>query len=447
MGLGNMSPSPLSPIPRFFQRRNIFYGWVIVFACFISIFCAFGVRLSFGVFFDALSRDDSQFNWTRAQTASVFSTTMIVFALGSTLAGWAFDRFGARRVFVAGALLVGTGLIMTSRMNSLVEFLLYYGVWTAAGVTILGLAIQAASISQWFERQGRRGLAIGLSFSGTGIGILLMAPLVERVIALYSWRMAYLVLAAVVLLLNLPVLLLFMRDHPQDLGLFADGAKQNASSGNPVIGPSAKTINQATAAISWTFAEAIRTRLFWLIMFAGACSLFSMRMITVHQVAHLVDQGFTRLTAATVTGSAGLITAGAFVVFGQLSDRLGRGTAFYIGAVAQAAALIILVYLNAQTPALILYLYVFLWGVGEGSRSGLLTAIASDTFPGSAQGTIIGALGTFFGVGAAIGSWLAGYVYDSLGQYDLAFWAAFAATIAATFVIYIVERHNASRTW
>ncbi|MEM7126623.1 MAG: MFS transporter [Chloroflexota bacterium] len=434
-------------ISTFFKQRNIFYGWVIVFVCFVSIFSVFGVRLSFGVFFDALTRD-TQFNWSRAQTASVFSTVMIIFALTSTPAGWALDRFGPRRVFTVGALLVGTGLIMVSRMNSLAEFILYYGIWTGLGITILGLSIQAATISRWFDRLGRRGLAIGLAFSGTGVGILLMAPLVERLIAFYDWRMAFLALAAIMLFFNLPVLLLLMRNHPREVGLYPDGAehlltpKHSAPSlsQTKTISDSSRNPTSTAEEKSWTFAQAFRTRLFWIIMLAGACSLFTLRMITVHQVAHLVDQGFSRFTAATVTGSTGLITAGAFIIFGQLSDRIGRGRAFYIGAVAQLIALFILINLNAEMLNITLYVYALFWGIGEGSRSGLLTAIASDTFPGSAQGTIIGALGAFFGVGSAIGSWLGGFVFDQVGQYDVAFWTAFTCTIVATLSIYYVER-------
>lgn len=431
-------------IPNWFARRNIFYGWIIVFVCFVSIFTVFGIRLSFGIFFDVLTRENSQFNWTRAQTASVFSTTMIVFALFSTVSGWAFDRFGPRPVFITGTTMVGTGLILTSRMTGLFEFFLYYGIWTGIGITILGLAIQAAAISQWFSYLGRRGLAIGIAFSGTGAGILFMAPLVERIVTIYDWRMAFLVLAGLMLGINIPILLLFMRDRPRDIGLLPDGIKSDLSPG-PLIDASSESSNHSIAR-SWTFVQATKTGIFWMLMFAGAGSLFSLRMITVHQVAHLVDQGFTRLTAATVMGSTGLITAGAFVLFGQLSDRIGRGRAFYVGAVAQAAALILLIYLNAGLPRFFLYTYAFLWGVGEGSRSGLLTAIASDKFPGSAQGTIIGALGAFFGVGAAFGSWLGGYVFDEWGQYDLAFWLAFTATVAATIAIFFVERRSNNTT-
>ncbi|MEZ4582961.1 MAG: MFS transporter [Caldilineaceae bacterium] len=138
------------------QRPGIFYGWVIVLVSFLIIAFVFGVRLSFGIFFDALTRD-SDFGWSRADTAGVFSVTMLVFAATSTSIGWLLDRWGPRRVYSAGILIMASGLWLTSRMTSLLDFYLFYGVWTGLGITVLGLSMHAATIARWFDRLGRRG--------------------------------------------------------------------------------------------------------------------------------------------------------------------------------------------------------------------------------------------------------------------------------------------------
>ena len=138
-----------------------------------------------------------------------------------------------------------------------------------------------------------------------------------------------------------------------------------------------------------------------------------------------------------------MVTAIAFIVFGSLSDRIGRANTFYVGSLAQILALYILIQLPFEPSTFTLYLYMFLWGVGEGGRSGLLTAITSDTFPGSSMGAIIGAMGGSFGVGATLGSWLAGYLYDLQGSYALPFQMALAATVIATICIYLTQKwHN-----
>lgn len=423
-------------VTSWFRRRHFFYGWVIVLVSFVILALVFGVRLSFGIFFDALTRD-SEFGWSRADTAGVFSVTMLVFAATSTSIGWTLDRYGARRVYTAGILIMGSGLLLTSRMSSLLEFYLFYGVWTGLGITVLGLTMHAATISRWFDRLGRRGLAIGLAFSGTGIGILLLAPAIERTIAQAGWRAAYVMLAVLLMVTTLPLIAFLLRNHPAELGLVPDGANARAPARGTVQAP---TSAAPSAAQGWTFRAAIHTSIFWLLMLSGTLSLFTLRMVTVHQTAHLVDQGISRLSAATVLGSTGLITAGAFIVFGLLSDRIGRARSFYVGSVAQSMALIILIALPVFPPLWLLYSYAILWGIGEGSRSGLLTAIAGDTFPGGALGAIVGTLGGFFGLGAAAGSWLAGLVYDGSGSYAGAFSLALAGTVVATGAIALIMR-------
>lgn len=133
-------------LARRLQRPGFFYGWVIVLVSFLIIAFVFGVRLSFGIFFDTLTRD-SDFGWSRADTAGVFSVTMLVFAATSTSIGWLLDRWGPRRVYSAGILIVASGLWLTSRMTSLLDFYLFYGVWTGLGITVLGLSMHAATIA------------------------------------------------------------------------------------------------------------------------------------------------------------------------------------------------------------------------------------------------------------------------------------------------------------
>ncbi|NNJ11038.1 MFS transporter [Chloroflexales bacterium ZM16-3] len=411
------------------DRRGIFYGWVVVLVCFLVLCVNFGVRLSFGIFFEALTRG-GEFGWTRADTAGVFSLSVLVQAFTSALVGWLLDRFGVRWVFAIGLLVLGSGLILTSRIRSLFDFYLAFGLVTGLGTAILGLTIHGTTVSRWFDRRGPRGLAIGLAYAGTGIGILLLAPLIERVIAASGWRPAYLLLAALALAGALPISLLLLRDTPAELGLRPLGAPEAAATE-----PHARHAPERR----WTFAEAVRTPAFWLLMLAGLCSLYTLRMVTVHQVAHFVDRGVSRATAAAVFGGSGLITAGSYIGFGLLSDRIGRERSFYLGAAAQAVALAMLLALPSDAPLAYLYAYAVLWGVGEGSRSGLLTAIASDRFAGPQLGSIVGTLGAFFGLGAAIGSWAGGLIFDGLGSYTPAFLSALVATGVACACVAIAK--------
>lgn len=420
-------------IPLAVERMGLFYGWVIVAVSFLTIALVFGVRLSFGLFFDELIRS-GEFAWARGNTAGVFSISMFVFAATSAPVGWLLDRLGPRRVFSLGLAMTAVGLFLTSQMHSLLQFYLFYGVWTGVGISALGLTIFAATLSRWFDQGGRRGLAIGVAFSGTGVGILVLAPILEWVITAYGWRRAYMLLMILIGGVALPLVWFFMWDSPRHLGLAPEGSRK------PARAPDSSS-PAAPSSRAWTWTQATRTLSFWFLMASGLLSLFTLRMVTVHQVAYLVDHGVPRLVAATVTGAAGLVTALSFVIFGGISDKIGRDRAFYLGGTAQLIALGLLLLVWQGVPIPYLLAYVVFWGLGEGSRSNLLTAIVSDTFPGPAVGAIVGTMGTFFALGAGLGSWLGGAVYDWTHSYRPAFFLALMATLGAMGGIYLARRH------
>lgn len=213
---------PSVPKPTVVSRLagRFFYGWVIVAVCSLTLVVSFGVRLSFSVFFVALVAD---FQWSRANAALVFSVNMIVFTVFSTFVGFALDRWGVRRVYTVGALVLALGLWYSSRIESLGQLMLTYGVVVGLGVTILGLGPQAGVIVRWFRR--RRGLALGIAFAGTGFGSLLLTPGAELAIQQWGWRGAYRGLSLLALAL-IPFIIIFLRLYPAELGLQPDGERQ-----------------------------------------------------------------------------------------------------------------------------------------------------------------------------------------------------------------------------
>lgn len=408
------------------RRPPVFYGWVIVGVAFLTLAVAFGVRLSFGVFFVALHEE---FGWTRAQTSSIFAASMIVFALTAGPIGAALDRWGARVVFTAGTVVLCLGTFLASLSSSLFGLVMAYGVVAGLGITVLGLGPQAGSLSRWFVE--RRGAAIGLAFAGTGLGTLLLTPAVERLIALFDWRQAYVALALLAALL-VPLCAIFLRSGPEAVGQRPDGRPAGAG-GLPRAGS------------GWTLRLAAQTPAFWVLILAALGAIGPLRMLTLHQVQALVDAGVPRATAAAVAGAEGAITALAFPLAGALSDRIGRERAYFLGAVCLAAAIFTLMQLRPPVAGWALLLYPLLMGLGEGSRSSLVTAMASDTFPGRSLGAINGFMGAAFGVGAAFFSWLAGRVYDVAGSYELAFWLGMVTVGISALCLWLAGRPGLRR--
>lgn len=414
--------------PRAEPGSRWFYGWTIVAVSSLTLFVAFGVRLSFSVFFVALV---GEFGWARANTSLIFSIGMLVFTLTSTPAGIALDRWGVRAVFGTGAGLVALGLLLSSQIQTLWQLAVTYGVVAGLGITILGLGLQASLIARWFRRY--RGRAIGIAFAGTGLGSLILTPAAEFLISTVGWRWAYVALAGLALAI-IPLIVYRLRLTPAEMGFYPDGEP-------PAYQRLAEIEEEEGVRRNWTLGQVARAPAFWLLIMASLGAIGPLRMLTVHQLAVMTDAGFDRFYAASFIGVAGAVTAVAFVLWGTLSDRIGRRVSYALGSLCLLAAIVVLGSLNGASARWWLPVYALLLGLGEGSRSSLVTAVASDLFPGDAMGAVNGSVGSAFGLGAAVFPWLAGFIFDKSGSYDLAFELAALATIISLAALWLAQQN------
>jgi MFS family permease len=143
-----------------------------------------------------------------------------------------------------------------------------------------------------------------------------------------------------------------------------------------------------------------------------------------------------------VMGFSGGLVVLSFIGWGVLADWIGRRRAFVVSSTTMMGAILALIFLRDSTQAGLLYLYAVLLGLGEGSRSSLLTAIMSDTFPGDSVGQINGFVGMAFGAGAATGSWLAGILFDLTGSYASALWVSLGVTILSAVCVVLASRRQ-----
>ena len=352
------SPNPSS------TSAKPFYGWVVVAVGFVTLLVSLGIRFTYSIFFIPLT---NEFGWDRASTSSIFSISLLLFAAVGPLLGHLLDRIGARLVFVAGSVILGLGLILSSTAQSLEQMIVYYSLIASLGLAALALGMHGIVLSRWFYRQ--RGIAIGIAFAGTGIGTFVFSPLVERLIAAYGWRGTYAVLGVIVLVLLVPVNAIWARTRPQEMGQLPDG--------DPIALPASDRAEIQRPAP--TARSVLRDPRLWLLLATTLLALTAARMIVVHAVAHMVDVGFEPLFAAAVFGAVGLVQAPATVGWGWVSDRVGRVGAFSLGSVCVVAAIALLLLLEGNANPLLAWLFALAFGLGDSSRTSLLNALTGTT--------------------------------------------------------------------
>jgi MFS family permease len=367
----------------------------------VTLGLAYGVWYGYAVFLVALLRE---FGWSRSVVAGAFSTFTLVHGLTAYPIGWLCDRFGPRRLVLAGGILLATGLALDGAVMRPWQLYLVFGVLTALGVAAAGWVPAVVLVQRWYPQ--RLGTVLGFTSAGIGVGIFVMVPLSQLLIDLVGWRQAFRVLALIVGLWIVPAALWLLRDPPR---------------------PASAPAGARTGGGDVSLRQAVATRRFWLIAVAQGSASFVNQMLLAHQVAYLVDHGVTTLIAASVVGVVGLGSILGKAGGGWASDRFGRELTYSVGSALVIASIGALGLVALWPGPAWAYLYGALVGVGYAVTAPLMPAVVSDLYRGRNFGAIFGAIQLANAVGGSAGPWVAGRIFDAFGSYTTAFSLALCA--------------------
>jgi MFS transporter, OFA family, oxalate/formate antiporter len=412
-----MSSNLALPAPR------IFYGWFVVAAAFAVTFAGFGSAYTFSAFVESLQHD---FGASRGSVSLVFSLAgFLYFGLG-IVSGPLADRWGSRRLAVAGMIMIGMGLAAASMARSLAEIYAAYGLGVGLGVGCSYVPVLGA-VQRWFVK--RRGLASGLAVSGIGVGTLVMPPLASLLIETLGWRGAYLSLGGLAAVVGAGMALLIEND-PRDRGLGPDG--------DP-LQPRASSAQAAGASVG----EAIKSSRFIGLYAACLIGSFGVFVPFVHLVPYAKDHDIPQSSAVLLLGVIGIgSTAGRFFL-GGLADRIGRQLATLMMFVGMALCLAVWVF---ATGFWALAVFAFVYGVFYGGWVALLPALVMDYFGGRNVSGLIGILYTSVAFGTLIGPSAAGFAFDLSHSYTLPIVASACANIIAAGIMIAMSRGRAATT-
>ena len=386
---------------------KVYYGYIVVLVACLILIMTQGTYYSFGVFFKPLSQD---FGWTRAMTSGAFSLCVVLHGLLYIVTGRLNDRIGPRFVITGCGLLIGIGYLLMSRIGTLWQLYVFYGVIVAIGMSG-GYIPLVSTVSRWFVK--RRGLMTGIVATGTGFGTLIVPPIANWLINTYDWRDSYVIMGIAVIALILPAAQ-FLRRDPGQVGQLSYTEKETKI----------EDIGWETKGFS--LSEAVRAKQFWMLFATKFCFGFCLMVVMVHIVPHATDLGISAAKAATIiaiiggTGIIGRVTMGAF------SDRIGYKKGYVICFV---LTLLTLASLLVVKETWAFYLFAAVFGITYGGMATVSSPLIADLFGLRSHGAIWGSTSTGSTVGGAISPIVAGRIFDLTGNYQIVF--VICATMAA----------------
>src|SRR6058998_3797225 len=327
-------------------------------------FMSTGVRHAVGPFLKPIVAD---LGLDRASFSAVIALSLFLYGVFMPIAGMALDRFSVRVVTSVGTVVLAISLVLTAMVHNVWEFALVYGVLVPLGLAGTGPVIASGVVARWFSK--RRGTALSVLGSG--------------------WRTTYVMIAAGILLLALPLCLWVVRDSPESIGLLADGAAVKP-------GTTAAPVERVTAR------EALQTLAFWQLAGSFFTCGFSMSLLSAHGIPMLTDHGYSPMFASWALGVLGGSAIGCTVMLGALSDRLGRRpvlAAIYAGRVFIFAGF----FLIRDNPVAILTVAV-LGGITMAGTGSMTSALTADIYGRFSVSSVFGLIFLVHQTGSAIGS-------------------------------------------
>jgi predicted MFS family arabinose efflux permease len=411
--------------------RELPWPWLVAGVAFVAIVGAAGFRAVPGVLIHPLHEE---FGWSVGTISAAVSVNLMLFGLTAPFAAALMDRFGMRRVVASALLVVAAGSALSVFVTASWQLLLCWGVLIGLGTGAMALAFVATVTGRWFVRH--RGLVTGVLTAGSATGQLIFLPITASVAQDQGWRTAMLVVAGAALLV-VPLVLLFLREHPADVGRLPYGATPVPA---PVAGPASPVPAPAVApamaqpAVARSIAvlrAAAHQRGFWLLVAGFAiCGATTVGLVGTHFIPAAHDHGMPATTAAGLLAAVGVLDVIGTVFSGWLTDRVDSRLLLAVYYLLRGASLLVLPSLFAPTTELSMVVFIVFYGLDWVATVPPTVALCRRLFGADAP-VVFGWVFASHQVGAAFAVVAAGLVRDGLGDYALAWYVAGGLALVA----------------
>ena len=382
-------------------------AWLVVGVLFVSWFFVWGGGANTGaVFFTPLLQ---HFGWTRARLSSGIAASALSAGAFGLVVGWLLDRVDARKVMVSGVAIVAVGYLLITRTHNFSEFFLC-NLLLGVGFVSCTAIPSSLVLANWFTE--RRGLAMGIALAGASIGGAVMTPITNWAISARGWKFGYLLVAAPMLLITIPLLIAFVRTRPA----------AQAEPERHVSEPAPPPIELPGLEVG----EALKGRSMWLITLVQFLFASLFAGLGQHFIAYLIDVGYSANVAARVLSLLFIFTMIGSLISGPMADRvnarLATAATWFITAIAVFALLG-----AAHFPALMVY--VVLIGAVGGAFGVLIPLLMLESLGIKRFGSLMGIAGVLSTLGYAAGPIVTGWIHDRTTSYVPALWLFIGVSI------------------
>jgi predicted MFS family arabinose efflux permease len=411
------------------RTRRFHPAWIVAAVAFLALVGAAGFRAAPSVLMLPL---EQEFGWSRAELSVAVSVNLLLFGLTAPFAAALMGRFGLRRVTTVALLLVAAGSAVSVFATRPWMLVLSWGVLIGLGTGSMALVFAATVADRWFIR--RRGLIVGVLTAGSATGQLAFLPLIALLVQNAGWRQASLLVAAGALVV-VPLVLLFLRNHPVDLGLTPYGAPADYVYERP------PRTNAARLAVG-TLVRASRVRTFWALVAGFAiCGATTNGLIGTHFIPSAMDHGLPETTAANLLAVVGIFDIVGTIASGWLTDRYNPRILLAGYYTFRGVGLLVLPFLLSSTVQPPIIIFVVIYGLDWVATVPPTVALCRELF-GKDGPIVFGWVFASHQIGAAIAAFVAGTVRDATGAYTAAWFGAAGLCLVAAAVSATITRRT-----
>ena len=399
-------------------RLRIHPAWLVAAVAFVALLGAAGFRAAPGVLMTPLHHE---FGWSTSIMSLAVSINLILYGLTAPFAAALIDRFGIRRITTLALLLVAAGSGLSVFMTASWQLLILWGLLIGLGTGSMALVFAATVANRWFVE--RRGLVMGILTAGSATGQLVFLPIVAAMADKSGWRAASLVIAIAALCV-VPLVVLLMRDYPEDLGVSPYGAAEGYVPVRAAEGGAAKRAIDGLV-------QASRVRAFWALAAAFAiCGATTNGLVGIHFIPSAHDHGMQETTAAGLLAVVGIFDIAGTVASGWLTDKFNPRYLLAGYYLFRGVGLMFLPVLLSATIHPSIVIFVVIYGLDWVATVPPTVALCREIF--GERGTIV--FGWVFAahqLGAAAAAFGAGVIRDTTGTYTIAWFGAAGMCVVA----------------